>query len=154
MPPFTPPTVIVRVWLLFTAFVAVGGVIEMFASTQALLASLPPPAVVFSAVLVARVTDWPLTDNVLVACTTVVPVAADVITTVQCGTAAVFVMIRRPPRKEPGPLAIEAVAVKVPASIVPFTGATVIVSVWLLFTALVAVNGEIEIFPSTHVLLT
>ena len=62
--PFTPATVIVRVWLVLTALVAVGGVIETLPSTQVLLASRLPPALVLTGVLVARMIDWPSTENV------------------------------------------------------------------------------------------
>ena len=57
------------------------------------------------------------------------------------------------PTKLPGPLTIEAVAVCVPASIVPPSALTVIVSMWFVPTALVAVAGVIWMFASTHVLL-
>src|SRR5262245_29875515 len=40
-----------------------------------------------------------------------------------------------------------------PASMVPFTALTVIVSVWFVFTALVAAAGVMWMFASTHVLL-
>ena len=52
-------------------------------------ASPEPPAFVLTGVFVARVIDWPLTDSVLAACTTVVPEVPDVITTVHVGVAAV-----------------------------------------------------------------
>ena len=61
----------------------------MLASTQVLLALPLPPAAVLTAVPVSRVIDWPATETVVVACTMVVPVAAEVITTVQVGAAAV-----------------------------------------------------------------
>ena len=48
-------TVIVSTWFVPTAFVAVAGVIWMFASTQTLLALPLPPAAVLTAVLVVRV---------------------------------------------------------------------------------------------------
>ena len=54
-------TVIVSMWFVLTAFVAVAGVIWMFASTQVLLALPLPPAAVLTAVPVVRVIDWPLT---------------------------------------------------------------------------------------------
>ena len=87
--PFSGATVIVRVWFVLTALVALGGVIETLPSTQVLLASRLPPALVLTAVLVARVTDWPLTENVVVTWTVLVPVFAEVIVTVQVGAAAV-----------------------------------------------------------------
>src|SRR3954469_8556401 len=80
--------VIVSTWFVFTAFVSVAGVIWMLASTQILLALPLPPAVVFTAVLVVRVMVWPLTGMSDVAETTVVPVAADVMVTVQVAVAA------------------------------------------------------------------
>ena len=55
--PFNPAAVIVSTWLVLTALVAVGGVIETLPSTQVLLASALPPALVLTAVLVARVID-------------------------------------------------------------------------------------------------
>ena len=65
---------IVSVWFVPTAFVAVAGVILMFASTHVLLASPEPPAAVLTAVLVVRVIDWPVTDErCVVAWTVVVP---------------------------------------------------------------------------------
>ena len=64
--------VIVSTWFVPTAFVAVAGVIWMFASTQSLLALPLPPAAVFTAVLVVRVIVWPLTGMSDVAETTVV----------------------------------------------------------------------------------
>jgi hypothetical protein len=59
-------------------------VIEMFASAQFLLALPLPPAAVFTAVLVVRVIEpSPTTGMFEVAETTVVPVTAEVMTTVQ-----------------------------------------------------------------------
>ena len=89
MVPFSGATVIVSMWLVLTALVAIGGVIETLPSTQVLLASSLPPAFVLTAVLVARVIDWPLTENVVVTWTVLVPVLAEVIVTVQVGAAAV-----------------------------------------------------------------
>jgi len=54
------------------------------------------------------------------------------------------------PTNEPGPDTIEAVAVCGPASIVPFSAFTVIVSTWFVPTAFVAVAGVIWMFASTH----
>ena len=85
-----PPSalmVIVSTWLAPTALVAVAGAIWMFALTQTLLALPLPPAAVLSAVAVVRVIVWPLTGMSEVAETTVVPVAADVIVTVQLAVA-------------------------------------------------------------------
>ena len=48
--PLSALTVIVSMWFVPTAFVAVAGVIWMFASTQVLLALPLPPAAVFTAV--------------------------------------------------------------------------------------------------------
>src|SRR3954454_21680696 len=47
-----------------------------------------PPAAVFTAVLVVRVIDWPLTEMFDVADTVVVPAANDVMVTVQLALAA------------------------------------------------------------------
>ena len=66
-----------------TAFVAVAGPMAMFASTHFFSALSDPPAAVFSAVSVVRETDWPSTRMFEVACTSVVPVMAEVIVTVQ-----------------------------------------------------------------------
>ncbi len=82
--PFTALTVIVSVWFVPTAFVAVAGVIWMFAFTQVLLAGLLLPA----DPLVVRVTEpSPWSGMSEVAETTVVPVTADVITTKQLALA-------------------------------------------------------------------
>ncbi len=78
-------TVIVSVWFVPTAFVAVAGVIWMFAFAQTLLAGPLLPA----DPLVVRVTEpSPASGMSEVAETTVVPVTADVITTVQLALAA------------------------------------------------------------------
>jgi hypothetical protein len=71
-----------------TAFVAVAGVIWMFASTQVLLALPEPPEAVFCAVPVVRVIVTPLTGMSDVAWTTVVPATAELIVTVQLAVAA------------------------------------------------------------------
>src|SRR5437870_2766590 len=71
-----------------TAFVALAGVIWMFALTQTLLALPLPPAAVLTAVSVVRVVVWLLTGMVAVVETWVVPVVADVIVTVQVAVAA------------------------------------------------------------------
>jgi len=63
--------------------VAVAGVIPMFAFTQALLALSLPPAAMLPGVPVVRVSDPPPVGMAEVAETTVVPIALDVITTVQ-----------------------------------------------------------------------
>src|SRR5262245_30213269 len=76
-------TVIVSTWFEPTGFVAFAGVIEMFASTQTLVALPLPPAAVFAAVFVVRVIVWPSTGMSDVAETTVVPTALEVIVTVQ-----------------------------------------------------------------------
>src|SRR5215510_15851850 len=89
-----------------------------------------------------------------VACTTVVPVAAEVIVTVQLAVAAPAVDVQvGEPTNEPGPLTIEAVAVCGPASIVPFSAFTVIVSTWFVLTAFVSVAGVIWMFAFTQTLL-
>jgi len=81
-------TVIVRTWFEPVGFVAVAGVIEMFVSTQALLALPEPPEAVLAAVPVVRVIVTPLTGIPDVAETTVVPMTAEVIVTVQLAVAA------------------------------------------------------------------
>src|SRR4051794_18127569 len=86
--PFTPVTVMVRTWFVPTAFVAVGGVILMFASTHVFEALPLPPEAVFAAVPVVRVIVRPATPMFDVAETTVVPVTAEVIVTVQLAVAA------------------------------------------------------------------
>ena len=73
---------------MLTAFVAVAGPIWMFAFTHTLLALPLPPAVVLSAVFVARVIVTPATGIPEVAETTVVPVTAELIVTVQLAVAA------------------------------------------------------------------
>jgi hypothetical protein len=78
----------VSTWFVPTGFVAVPGVIWMFASTQFLLAFPDPPDAVFCAVPVVRVTTTPLTGMSDVADTTVTPGVADVIVTVQLAVAA------------------------------------------------------------------
>jgi hypothetical protein len=80
----------VNVCVAPSGFVAVSGVIVMYESTQVLLASLEPPAVVFVDVLDARVIVCPLTFNVVVTWTTVTPgVLAEEITTLQLAAASV-----------------------------------------------------------------
>ena len=87
-------TVIVSTWFVFTAFVSVGGLISIHASTHFFSASLHgfAPAAVHSAVLaavsVARVIDCPSTEMFDAACTFEVPVTAEVIVTVQDADAA------------------------------------------------------------------
>ena len=88
VPVGTAFTVIVNTWFVLIGLVAVAGVIWMFASTQTLLALPLPPAAVFAAVFVVRVIGAaPFTVMFEVACTTVVPVTADVIVTVQLAVA-------------------------------------------------------------------
>src|SRR5262249_61829968 len=70
-----------------TLFRSLAGVIWMLALTQTLFALPLPPAAVFTAVFVVRVIVCPLTGMSDVAETTVVPVAADVIVTVQLAVA-------------------------------------------------------------------
>ena len=74
---------IVSTWFVPTAFTSVAGVIAIFASTHLFSALSDPPAAVFSAVSVVREIDWPSTRMFEVACTSVVPVVAEVIVTVQ-----------------------------------------------------------------------
>ena len=81
-------TVIVNTWFVPVGFVAVAGVIAMFASTQALLALPEPPEAVFAAVPVVRVIVTPFTGIADVAETTVVPAVAEVMVTVQLAVAA------------------------------------------------------------------
>src|SRR5262245_14791524 len=84
MVPFTALTVIVNVWFVPTALVPVGGLIWMLASTQVLLAGPLLPAVPS----VVRVTVPSLVSGMFdVADTTVVPVTADVMVTVQLALA-------------------------------------------------------------------
>src|SRR3954454_24678267 len=110
-------------------FVAVAGVIWMFAFTHTLLALPLPPAAVFTAVPVVRVIVCPFTGMSDVAETTVVPTAAEVMVTVQLAVAAPPVYVQDGvPTKLPGPDTIEAVAVCGPASSVPLSAFTVIVN--------------------------
>src|SRR5262245_18632101 len=101
----------------------------MFAFTHTLFALPLPPAAVLTAVFVVRVIVCPFTGMSDVADTTVVPVAAEVIVTVQLAVAAppVYVVVFGP-TKLSGPLTIDAVAVCGPALTVPFNALTVIVS--------------------------
>src|SRR5262245_14658987 len=85
--PLSALTVIVSTWFVFTAFVAFAGLIWMFAFTHTLFALPEPPAAVITAVPVVRVIVCPFTGMSDVAWTTVVPVAADVIVTVQLALA-------------------------------------------------------------------
>jgi hypothetical protein len=55
-----------------------------------------------------------------------------------------------PPTKVPGPERIVAVAVCGPASIVPPSAFTVIVSTWFVPTGFVALAGEMLMFASTQ----
>jgi hypothetical protein len=55
-----------------------------------------------------------------------------------------------PPTKEPGPDTIDAVAVCGPASIVPLSAFTVMVSTWLAPSAFAAVAGVMLMFASTQ----
>ena len=55
------------------------------------------------------------------------------------------------PTKLPGPLTMQAVAVCGPASIVPPSAFTVIVSTWFVPTGFVAVAGVIWMFALTNV---
>src|SRR5262245_4291082 len=144
----------VRTWLVLTALVSVAGVIWMFASTQTLLALPLPPAAVLTAVLVVRVIVWPLTGMSDVADTTVVPTAAEVSVDVQRAVAPPPVWVQLGlPTKLPGPLQMHAVHVCGPASIVPPSAFTVIVSTWLVPTALVALAGVIWMLALTQTLL-
>src|SRR5262249_37906087 len=109
---------------------------------------------VFTAVPVVRATDTPLTGMSDVAETTVVPVAAEVIVTWQNAVAPPPTYVHWfEPTKLPGPDTIVAVAVCGPASIVPLSAFTVIVSTWFAPTGFVAVAGLMLMFPSTHVLV-
>src|SRR5207249_200565 len=107
------------------------------ASAHVLLAGLLLPA----APSVVRLTEPPPVSGIEeVAETTVVPVVPEVMTPVQL--AFPYTTLFRSvgdPTKLPGPLVILAVAVPLP-SVVP-TAVTVMVSVWLVPTALAAVAG-------------
>src|SRR5206468_1234306 len=98
-----------------------------------------------------RVIVTPFTGMSDVAETTVVPTTAEVIVTVQLAVAAppVYVQVFGP-TNEPGPLTIDAVAVCGPASIVPPSALTVIVSTWFVPTGFVAVAGVIWMFAFTQ----
>ena len=151
MVPLSAFTVIVNTWFVPVGFVADPGVIRMFASTHVFDAFPEPPEAVFAAVPVVRVIVTPLTGMAAVADTTVVPVAADEIVTVQLAVAPppVYVQVGEP-TKLPGPLTIDAVAVCGPASNRPPTAFTVTVSTWFFPTGLIADGGVIWMFASTH----
>jgi hypothetical protein len=97
-------------------------------SSPQFFAALPlPPDAVFAAVPVVRVTDTPPTEITDVADTTVVPVVAELIDTVQLADAAPPVYEQDgEPTNEPGPETMLAVAVPFPS--VPLIALTVIVS--------------------------
>lgn len=78
---------IVSVWFVPTAFVSVTGSMSIFALTQCLVALPLPPAAVLSGVPVLRVNVAPETGITPVADTVDVPVAEDVILTVQLALA-------------------------------------------------------------------
>jgi hypothetical protein len=141
------------VWLVPTAFVAVAGLIWMFASGWShVFDALPlPPEAVFCAVPVVRVIETPLTGMFDVACTTVTPGTAELIVIVQLAVAAppVYVQLGEP-TKLPGPDTIDAVAVCGPGSSVPPSAFTVIVSTWFVPTGFVAVAGVMLMFASTQ----
>src|SRR5439155_18526220 len=132
------------------------------AFTQTFCALSLPPTSRFACVPVVRVTVSPplMLDTGMseVADTTVVPVVAEVMTTVQLalgrvprplGSAAPPSYVHEgDPTKLPGPLTIDAVAVCRPGSIVPLRAFTVIVNVWFVPTALVAVWGVIWMLAS------
>src|SRR4051794_30512026 len=101
----------------------------MFASTHVFDAFPLPPEAVFAAVPVVRVIVTPLTGIPAVAETTVVPVAFDEIVTVQLAVAPppVYLHLGKPP-KPPAPLSPYTALVRSPASNVPPTAFTVIVS--------------------------
>src|SRR4051794_6500392 len=150
MLPFRPLTVMCNAWFVLIAFVAVAGVIWMFAFTHTLLALPLPPASVFTAVFVVRVIACPLTGMFEVAETTVVPTVSELITTSQLAVAAPPVLVQfGEPMNEPGPLTIAAVPVSSPVSMLPFRPLTVMCSVWLVLTAFVAVAGVIWMFAFT-----
>src|SRR5262245_66160011 len=107
----------------------------MFAFTHTLFALPLPPAAVFTAVFVVRVIVCPFTGMSDVADTTVVPVAAEVIVTVQLAVAAPPVYVQRSgPRQLAGPDTTDAVAVCGPAPIVPFNAFTVLHNTCLRLT--------------------
>jgi hypothetical protein len=144
-------TVIVSVWFVFTALLAVAGVMAIFASTHVLFAALLLPATP----LVVRDTEpSPAIGMLEVADITVVPVAAAVITTVQLAVVLPPVYEQLgDPTKLPGPLVMLAVAVPPAAPMFALMDVTVIVRVWFVPTALKAVEGVIAIVASAHVLL-
>src|SRR5437879_4414897 len=116
-------------------------------STHVLLTGALMPAVPS----VVRVTEpSPVSGMEEVAQTTVVPVVAEFMSTVQSAAAPphVLSLLDALPIL-PGPLVILAVAVPLPN--VVFTELTVMVSVWLVPTALTAVAGVIWMFASTFV---
>ena len=153
-------TCTVSVWFVPVGFVAVCGVIWMFASTQFLVALsqlLVQPGVTFAAVPVVRVTV-PLALVKLIA-----EVACTGVTRDGRGDHDRAARGRRPARVvtrsgEPTKLpvvlgGVRMVAVAVPlASTPPLVAVTVIVSVWFVPTALVAFCGVIWMNASTHVL--
>ena len=78
---------IVSTWFVPSGLVAVAGVIAMFASTHVLFALAVPPEAVFAGVPVVREIEIVLTGMFEVAETTVVPMTAEVIVTVQLAVA-------------------------------------------------------------------
>jgi hypothetical protein len=139
-------TVIVSTWLWLISFVAVGGLIWMFASTQTLVAGPELPAVPF----VVRFRTMPLTVTVVDAFSVEVPAVAEVIVTVQLPVPPEVVQFCD--TGVPGP------AVIVTVQTVPFgallkvtlSGDTLMwhVSTWFVPTAFVAVAGLSWMFAS------
>jgi hypothetical protein len=83
-----------------------------------------------------------------------VPATFEVIVTVQLAVAAPPVYVQEgEPTKPPGPDTIDAVAVCGPASRVPPSALTVIVSTWFVPTGLVAFAGVMLMFASTQCLV-
>src|SRR3954463_8962151 len=116
--PFTACTVIVSTWFAFTAFVSVGGLISIHASTHFFNASLhgaAPAAVhnaVFNAVSVSRRIGCASTETVQAACTFEVPVTAEGSVRCPAPDAAPRAYLQLgEPTNEPGPAANDAVAV-------------------------------------------
>src|SRR3954454_23552611 len=125
--------------------------VRAVASSQFFAASALSPAF---ASPVARCNVRPPTPTSVVARTTVVPVAADVICTVQDPVVPTVAQLFTPPTKLPGPLRIEnpiAVPAGALANAEPALTFTWPVRVWFVPTGLFADAGVTWMFASTHV---